>query len=391
LLQSLADIIAPVTPERFFAEYHGRRVLHVPGRAEKFASLMSWPDLNRLLELDVWSATSLKLVLDRRTLPAESYCRPALDRNKNHVMRPSAERVLEWGRKGASLVLHEIESLGQELRQTHAALEQDLGARGMVNLYCSWKGRQAFDSHFDKHDVFAFHIAGEKRWRIYENRAEAPIEHTAWQNIPQAFFDENKGRVKEEIVLKPGDLLYLPRGTYHDAIAVSEACIHLSVGMTVAVGLSWLTQLWELALEDPLFRADLPPKTDQAVFDAHLATLADRFAALARSEEGRARARRLREAGPPPPRFDLPAGAAAPLFRVRAGNLKLVRRGADWMVKDGASTRAVSEAEAQKLSWILSRRQFSRAEFDAAFAGQSAEERERLLAGLARQGCLAAA
>jgi bifunctional lysine-specific demethylase and histidyl-hydroxylase MINA len=394
LLRTLDDILAPISADRFFAEFHGRRMLHVPGTPEKVAPLMSWEKLNELLAMEVWTATSLKMVLDKRILPPEAYCRQTVDRNKQPVLAPDPERVLSWGRKGATLLLNEVESLTEGMRAACDALERTLGANGMVNLYCSWQGHQAFDTHFDKHDVFAFHIAGEKLWRIYENRYEHPIEHAAFQNIPQAYFDANRGAVKHEILLRPGDVLYLPRGTYHDAVAVSEACIHLTCGMTEPIGLNWLTAMWDLALEEPLFRANLPRldgPDGEAAFARHVESLAARFAELTREPKAIERARGLRRPRPVRPRYELPLGEAPPRSRVRADGLKLVRRGGDWVVKEGAATRTVSEIEAKKLAWMLERQVFARSEFDAAFAERPAEERELLLKSLLEQGRLAAA
>ena len=42
-------------------------------------------------------------------------------------------------------------------------------------MYCSFKGVQAFQTHYDLHDVFAVQAEGEKTWRIYESRADAPV------------------------------------------------------------------------------------------------------------------------------------------------------------------------------------------------------------------------
>ena len=46
---SLSDLLSPVTPERFFAEFHDRQPLHIPGGAAKFAAILSWRAIDRLL------------------------------------------------------------------------------------------------------------------------------------------------------------------------------------------------------------------------------------------------------------------------------------------------------------------------------------------------------
>jgi bifunctional lysine-specific demethylase and histidyl-hydroxylase MINA len=258
-LDSLAAVLDPVLPDQFFAEHYGKRVLHVPGEADKFADLMSWEVLNDLLSMEIWSATSLRLVLDKKMLPPEAYCRKTHNRNNEDVLAPAPDLVMEWGRRGASLVLHDIEDLVGTLAATKSALEQAFLARGAINLYCSWQGRQAFDTHFDTHDVFAFQIAGEKIWRVYSNRFDNPVEHASFKNLPQAFFDENRGSIAEEIRMRPGSLLYLPRGTYHDALTVAETSIHLVFALIEPVGLVWLTAMWtspwRTRCSDPCCRA----------------------------------------------------------------------------------------------------------------------------------------
>src|SRR3546814_6827189 len=80
--------------------------------------------------------------------------------------------------------------------------------------------------------------------------------------------------------MQPGDLLYIPRGQYHDALASSEACLHLSFGITQPTGRDFFTVLMRSLPEDPLFREKLPHFDDLASHDAHVQKLADRLHAI---------------------------------------------------------------------------------------------------------------
>ncbi len=51
MTMTLADLLAPVTPERFFAEFHDRAPLHIRGEPGKFAGVLSWRQINRLLDM----------------------------------------------------------------------------------------------------------------------------------------------------------------------------------------------------------------------------------------------------------------------------------------------------------------------------------------------------
>ncbi len=90
-----ADIIEPMAAEEFFGAYHDRAPLHVPGRPDKFASLMSWEKLAQLLNMTaIWTSASLQMALDKEIIPPDRYCRPAIDRNNQHVMQHDPSRVL---------------------------------------------------------------------------------------------------------------------------------------------------------------------------------------------------------------------------------------------------------------------------------------------------------
>jgi ribosomal protein L16 Arg81 hydroxylase len=292
-LDSLEAILDPLPVARFLAEYKDRRPLHLPGPADKFAEILTWQMLDELLNQDIWTAQSLQLWLDNRQVPPLLYCQPSVDRDRRQMMKPDPAKVVELAGRGASLLLHEVELLHQGPRRIHRALSRGLEAKVSINLYCSWNGRQAFDSHFDRHDVFALQIVGSKRWRLYEGRADYPVEHPSFRNLPQEQYDRMKGAVAEEVELTQGDLLYLPRGQLHDALATSEASIHLTVACTEATGLDWLTQIWERALQDSRFRRNLP-RSDSADFEEALRALARRFSDLALDPHGLQQARGLR-------------------------------------------------------------------------------------------------
>src|SRR3954451_10269895 len=100
---TFAALLAPLSPEQFFAEYHDRKPLHLRGGAAKFASVLSWRQINRLLDMThIWSGHSLKLVMDGTPVQAEQYCARATSRDNDQVLQPVAAKVRDWVRRGAS-------------------------------------------------------------------------------------------------------------------------------------------------------------------------------------------------------------------------------------------------------------------------------------------------
>ena len=103
---SFDEIMAPLGLERFLAEYEGKKPLHLKGQPGKFAEVMNWGKLGDLLsQATIWSQASLQLVLDKQPVPATSYCASAPGRDGGQVMRPDPDKVQEYLRRGATLML----------------------------------------------------------------------------------------------------------------------------------------------------------------------------------------------------------------------------------------------------------------------------------------------
>ncbi|WP_282605888.1 cupin domain-containing protein [Pelagibius sp. Alg239-R121] len=370
-ITSFRQLIDPLPPEKFFQDYCRQRPVHIAGRPEKFGSVMNWDDLNRMLEMAVWTARSLQLSLDKQRIPPGAYCRNTVDRNQMQVLQPESEKIMDFLKRGASLLLNEIETLHPGVRSVLETIEAAHGGRGNANLYCSWKQRQAFDSHYDRHEVYALQIVGEKRWRVYEGRAENPIEHPAFMNVPQAEYDRMKGAVAEELVMRPGDLLYLPRGQFHDALASSDVSVHVTFSCSEPIGLEWLTKLWELAVKDPVFRADLPQCNDREGEERlrrHLDQLSERFQEIARGDEGMQRAVALRNGFTVRrPGFSLPNFEPRQSFQVLRQDLRVVRRGKEWVAVAEDYKVSQSPEDGPLLGWMAEQGRFDKTALAAAF------------------------
>ncbi len=396
IITSFAELLDPVAPETFLAEYYGRKPLHIPGGAGKFSAILSWDGFVELLDMSgIWTAASLKMKLDRRDVPPQLYCARTVDRNQQNTWQPIPAKVSEFARRGASLVCNEIETLTPGLRAVTRVLEQTFNGRANCNLYCSWKDRQAFDSHYDKHEVFALFLEGEKRWRLYEGRIENPIHHALFANQTQEYLDSRKGRVAAEITTRPGDLLYIPRGQFHDALASGESSLHVTFALAVPNGLMLLTDAWERAAADPLFRADLPvpgePGSD-AKLASHIEALTGAFAGLISGPAFVERAKQLQKSYPiRRDDYDLPSPAGGAGFRVRNDAPKLVRRGSDWALKGNDGSVAVTADERERIAWIAERSRFSEDDLAAAFPHLGDAERARFLERMTGHGLIAAA
>ena len=385
---SFDDIMAPVGAARFMAEYEGKKPLHVKGAADKFAKVMTWSLLGDLLsQTTIWSQQSLLLVLDKEPVPAAGYCAPALGRDGGQVLRPDPAKVKSYLRRGATPVANDIDHLSPGLTGFSRAMEQALGGKVQGNLYCSSKRRPGFAAHFDTHDVYAVHVEGTKTWHVYEGRATDPIAHPMFKTLGRKHHENAKGKLMMTVEMEPGDLLYLPRGQYHDALADEGGAVHIAFGVTYPIGLDVMSMLFERVVAEPAFRANLPrPGADGAgPLRERLALLAEKIDAILADPKTASDITALQKGFHYPRHdYDLPGLLDTPVdpaYRVHNKAARLVEQGGRFgLLKAGSRNAIEVPGEVSDLvGWVLKRQQFSRSELANAFPDRQPAELEKLI------------
>jgi ribosomal protein L16 Arg81 hydroxylase len=103
-----------------------------------------------------------------------------------------------------------------------------------ANTYLTPAGCQAVSAHADDRDVLIIQVVGSKEWKVYE---KVPIPYP----YPHEQVGKNELEVPDEVLqgpvlmertLRPGDVLYMPRGYVHQARALqSEPSFHVTIAL----------------------------------------------------------------------------------------------------------------------------------------------------------------
>ncbi|MEM7405296.1 MAG: cupin domain-containing protein [Pseudomonadota bacterium] len=373
---SFRQILAPMDASMFMDRFYGKRPAHIKGEARRFEHLYGWERLNQMLNATPrWDAPRLRLVRDGNPLPPQMFSRPAHDETAGTVMRAVPALVSKYLAEGATINLNEVEQLDEGLAAISAAFALALNCRSNCNLYLSGKDVVAFASHFDPTDVFVLHIAGRKKWRIYENRFEAPAYLDGYHqgSFPQDYHEVHKGRVILQPTLAPGDVLYVPGGFYHDAMALTDMSLHLTFSIEQARGAVLGELLESVMADDPLFRGPLPDPDDEQAHAAHVQTLVENIARRMAMPDviEHIRARQKNQAFWDIPGYTLPSAALEDVYRVRTIQVKVNKRGASVSLEMGGRSADVPDELAPLVEWILDGDAFTSAEFSAAFSDHS--------------------
>ena len=77
----------------------------------------------------------------------------------------------------------------------------------------------------DDVELFVCQTQGSKRWRLYE-----PLDGFRLPSRPSGDLPEDViGEPLMDVVLEEGDVLYMPRGTIHQAVAQDRGSTHLTI------------------------------------------------------------------------------------------------------------------------------------------------------------------
>ncbi|MET8706018.1 cupin domain-containing protein [Streptomyces californicus] len=251
--------------EEFARDVWGRTAVLTRG-ASDFSDVFSPAAVDELISRRGLRTPFLRVAKDGSTLPESSFTAPA---GVGATVADQLDDTALWRafEDGATLVLQALHRTWEPVAELVSALGTELGHPIQANAYITPPQNRGFDAHYDVHDVFVLQIAGSKRWVVHEPVVPDPLRDQPWTGH-RAAVAERAARVAPHLdtMLRPGDVLYLPRGWLHSARAQGEVSVHLTLGIHVRTRYALAEHLMRAALAelaaDPSMRRSLPLGTD---------------------------------------------------------------------------------------------------------------------------------
>jgi Cupin superfamily protein len=222
--QDLNWLLSPLPLADFFDRYFEKEVLHISGRdcgynetifstAAFEQMIFQSPEMVRAnLSCIRTSKDASGITTDRAFgVPSEFFSKS---------LSASLQKILN---SGYSLVIMHVDRnwlpLARLLREIETFLLNPLD----TVLFYSPPQVQGAPPHFDPYDNYILQISGEKDWKIYEPKVVLPLNRQLHSVSGENFGDA------VELRLRPGDLLYVPRGVIHEATTGAETSMHLTL------------------------------------------------------------------------------------------------------------------------------------------------------------------
>lgn len=240
---TLATLVAPLSLDEFLGDYYDQRPVQLPGEAARVRDLLTHERLSALLrQSDQAGARVISFPFSAGAA--------------------SEDPVGDYMDAGYPVILNAARGATPEIDRICADLGAALQAHVWPNVYATGTAGAPLSMHFDLHDVLVVQCEGEKEWRISSLRANRPLDVEAMRATCNAAVEEAREQALASIsmtfTVKPGDVVYIPRGQFHVATTPRGRSLHVTFAIRQLAGYDIAQALCGLALTDPHLRDYLP-------------------------------------------------------------------------------------------------------------------------------------
>lgn len=240
-----------ISSEDFIENFQGKKPL-IFKKAFENTSSFNWSYINSIFDKSNHLSPDFKLLYDgvrRKDEYVESYY--DVGELRHRLIKPA---LYDFLRKGATLIANKITK--DDLVGLVASEISRFTQRQVVSsAYLSFGEKDSFRSHWDTRDIFAIQIVGRKRWIIYEPTFDEPLFTQQSKDLEEKYPHSQEPFM--DFVLEEGDILYLPKGWWHNPLPLGEPTFHLSIGTFPPLSIDFIQWVLSRMSDYPVVRKSL--------------------------------------------------------------------------------------------------------------------------------------
>ncbi|WP_080408525.1 JmjC domain-containing protein [Burkholderia ubonensis] len=208
-------------------------------KAAASTAVFSWRNVNEIFERSDITSKDFKLSYDG-IRPKEEYVESYLDVGalRYRLIKPA---VYDYLRRGATLIAKKI-SNEPKVHAFSKRIANYTGRRVVSSAYAAFGTKDSYRCHWDTRDVFAIQLIGRKRWVLYDPTLELPLYSQQSRDYEHLYPCPTEAYL--DVILEAGDVLYVPRGWWHNPLPLGEGSFHLALGTFPAYAVDYLS--WAL-------------------------------------------------------------------------------------------------------------------------------------------------
>lgn len=255
-IESLEDLVAPLEEQEFLELLRTRTLRFERGSGrDRQGRLLDWQGLRAMIEAGTIPGESIRITKQTVPIPSPFYF------EEGRVVGERLDRLMS---QGASLIVERVNRHVPALAALCATIRSRTAEKVKVGVIATMGGGGALPFHFDQDDLLILQLEGSKRWRV----SGPPVPY------PVAGLEVSPPQTSEPVfedVLRPGDLLFLPAGYWHQCDNEQGRSLHVGFAFKPITAYYAVESLLPALLAREAFRHPLNRRedaTDKAALEA---------------------------------------------------------------------------------------------------------------------------
>ena len=224
-----------INKDIFFKEYLYKKPYVFKKSLE--TSAFNWDDVNEIYSRADYSHRDFK-IMNGYEVSKDEYLEAY--NNLGVIEYNCIKSILyKYLRNGATLVRNRISNepiIDSISRQISNFAE----AHSITGGYAAFSSKSSYKAHWDTRDVYAVQLLGRKRWILKAPNFASPLFMQQTKDFPNI---EGPKEIYMDIILEAGDILYIPRGWWHDPLPLDEETFHIAVATFAPTGYEYIKWL----------------------------------------------------------------------------------------------------------------------------------------------------
>jgi hypothetical protein len=137
-----------------------------------------------------------------------------------------SQQLQQLYQDGYTVQFFQPQRFSDALHSVCAGFEYMFGSLAGSSAYLTPAKTQGLAPHWDDVEVFIFQTQGTKLWHLWQG-PYLPEDHSSDIERDSEYLQDPP----VELLLRPGDILYLPRGTVHEAISQDSFSTHVTISV----------------------------------------------------------------------------------------------------------------------------------------------------------------
>jgi ribosomal protein L16 Arg81 hydroxylase len=129
-----------------------------------------------------------------------------------------------------SLNIYRAERYFPSIRKVAQELSDFFNYPVAASLFYTPPKSRTLDCHFDLESLVLFQLDGEKKWKVYKPLFRNPVASHADISRVMKMVPSRELHCLLSTIVKPGNLLHIPRGFPHEAFSTQKGSLHVTFG-----------------------------------------------------------------------------------------------------------------------------------------------------------------